>query len=382
MVKFFIAAFLTDLALGAVLLSLPLLLIYKFGVTSLQLGLFGALGAFVYSSGVLAIGRLSDRFNRRNILISGCLLFIAVYLVMPLLKDLRHLYLLYVLGAISMSLFWPTIQSWLSQGLDKDRLLRSLTYFNISWSAGLTFGFLSAGFLFSLHIYAPFLFGVSMVAIVVLLLFRQSLTSEMRDEPARKVFLRTERERPEMARHFLIIAWCANFVSWYVVGLIRNLFPKLGTTLGFSASAIGSLVFLMLLSQTLMFYILGRTHRWHYRLLPIVFFQILAIAALITMSRTSNILLFALPMVFLGLSGGMTYFSSIFYSLFGFIDKGKRSGIHEAFIGTGAFLGPFVGGFVASAFDMRAPYLVAAFLIAVTVLVESVIWHRGRRQGA
>ena len=68
MINFYIAAFLADLALGVVLLSLPLLLIYRFNASSLTLGLLGALGAFVYLSGVIAAGRLSDRFNRKNII--------------------------------------------------------------------------------------------------------------------------------------------------------------------------------------------------------------------------------------------------------------------------------------------------------------------------
>ena len=90
MYNFYIAAFLADLALGAVLLSLPLLLIYKFHASSLTLGLLGALGAFVYASGVVAFGRLSDRFNRKHILIFGCFLFILVYSIIPYQQHACH----------------------------------------------------------------------------------------------------------------------------------------------------------------------------------------------------------------------------------------------------------------------------------------------------
>lgn len=376
MANFYIAAFLADLALGAVLLSLPLLLIYKFGATSLLLGLFGALGAFIYSSGVIATGRLSDRFNRRTILLFGCFLFILIYSTLPFLKHIGEVFFIYVFGAISMSMFWPTIQSWLSQGLDKENLVKSLTNFNVCWSAGLTLGFLSAGFLFSLNQKAPFIFGVFLVAVVILLLFKQPVFSEIRDKPARKVFLGTEKERPESARKFLGIAWCANFVSWYIVGLVRNLFPKLGSELGFSSSAIGFFVFLMFLAQTMVFFILGKTTRWHYRLLPIVLFQILAILALLVPVLTSTAAYFIFAMVFLGLSSGMTYFSSLFYSLYGFIDKGKKSGIHEAFLGTGALFGPLIGGIVAHRFGIRAPYVAAALLLVAAITLELILSRR------
>jgi MFS family permease len=377
MINFYIAAFLADLALGAVLLSLPLLFIYKFGATSLILGLFGALGAFTYSSGVMVAGRLSDKFNRRNILIFGCFLFILVYSTLPFLKHIGHVFFIYVFGAISMSMFWPTIQSWLSQGLDKENLVRSLTNFNIYWSAGLAIGFFSAGVLFALDEKLPFMFAVGLIAIVILILRKQPVPSEIRDEPTRKIFLDTEKSKPESAKKFLRIAWCANFVSWYIVGTVRNLFPKLGSELGFSSTFIGTFVFLMILAQTIMFFVLGRTHRWHYRLLPIILFQTFAFAALLLLAVSSKAVYFMIAMVFLGLSCGMTYFSSIFYSLYGFIDKGKKSGIHEVFIGTGTFFGPLIGGIAAYRLGIRMPYLIAALLLITAIAVELIFHFTG-----
>jgi len=376
MTNFFISAFLADLALGAVLLSLPLLLIYKFGADSLILGLFGALGSLIYSSGVIACGRLSDRYNRRNIIISGCVLFIAAYSIVPYLRQLGHVFLIYSFCAVSMSLFWPTIQSWLSQGLNKGNLLRSLTSFNVSWSAGLTIGFLSAGILFSFNQKAPFFFGVSLIAVVILLLVRQPVLSEMRDEPVRKTFLETEKERPRRAARFLPIAWCANFASWYVVGLMRNLFPKLGSELGYSSVAVGFFVFMMFLTQTIMFFMLGRTHRWHYRLSPLLLLQVMAIMALIVLTFYSGTVYIMAAMLCLGFCSGMTYFSSIFYSLYGFIDKGRKSGIHESFIGMGGLLGPLAGGIAAHNFGIRAPYVTAALLLTAAIAVEIFIYRR------
>ena len=378
MINFYISAFLADLALGAVLLSLPLLLIYKFGATSLVLGLFGALGAFAYSSGVVIIGKLSDKFNRRHIIISGCFLFIVVYSILPFLRHLHHVFFIYIFGSISMSMFWPTIQSWLSQGLSKDKLIKSLANFNVCWSAGLMLGFLFAGILFAFSPAAPFIFGVFVIGGVILVLIRQPVISEMRDEPARKVFLETEKDRPEAARKFLHIAWCANFMSWFLLGVIRNLFPKLGTELGFSSGIIGFFIFLMILAQTIMFFTLGRTQKWHYRLFPIILFQAFAVVALLAMAFSRSGIYFMAAMVFLGLSTGMTYFSSILYSLYGFMDKGKKSGIHEAVIGTGAFFGPLIGGLLASRFGIRAPYITSALLLTAAMAVEVTLFRRRR----
>jgi len=378
MINFYIAAFLADLALGAVLLSLPLLLIYNFGASSLTLGLFGALGAFVYCSGVITAGRLSDRLNRKGIIIAGCLLFAAVYSAVPFLRRIEHIFLIYIFGSISMSMFWPTIQSWISQGLNRKDLVRSLANFNISWSMGLMLGFLSAGALFSFGKEAPFLFGAFFILIVILFLLRQPVFSEMRDETAKRAFLLTEKERPPAAKRFLYIAWIANFMSWYILGTVRNMFAKLGTELGFSAFVIGALVFLFILAQSVMFFVLGRTAAWHYKIVPITALQIFAALGLIALAHSSRPAHIAAAMVLLGLSGGMTYFSSIFYSLYGFIDKGKRSGLHEAVIGTGSFFGPLVGGFAARGFGVRAPYHTAAVLLAAVIAVELFLYRKRR----
>lgn len=379
MLNFFISAFLADLALGAVLLSLPLLLIYKFGAGSLTLGLFGALGSLIYSLGVIAAGRLSDRFDRKNIILSGCVLFLAVYLILPFLKELRYVFLIYVFGAISMSLFWPIIQSWLSQGLNKTNLISSLKNFNVCWSAGLAIGFLTAGFLFLFNNKYPFFFGAALIAVVIVVIMRQPVISEIMDGPVKKAFLETKKDRPKSAEKFLLIAWCANFVSWYVVGLVRHLFPKLGSELGYSSSEIGFFAFLMFLAQTVMFLLLGRTHKWHYRLFPLIALQVLSIAALLTLAFNSKTVYFIPAMLCLGLSIGMTYFSSIFYSLYGFIDKGKKSGIHESFIGLGGLFGPLVGGIAAHTFGVRAPYVTAAVLLAVAIIVESILYRKSDR---
>ncbi|MBN1872367.1 MAG: MFS transporter [Candidatus Omnitrophica bacterium] len=370
MINFYIAAFLADFALGVVLLSLPLLLIYRFEASSLTLGLFGALGALIYSSGVVAFGRLSDRMNRRTVLLSGCVLFVVSYLILPLSHDIKCVFALYIPAAFSMALFWPTIQSWLSQGLDKKALLRSLKYFNIFWCAGLTFGFLISGFLFSIDYKAPFFFGVTLLCIVFFILLRQPIVSETEDEPARKVFIQTENDRPKESERYLYIAWFANFASWYIVGTVRNIFPKLGIELGFSSGFIGILIFIMMLAQTFVFFILGKTARWHYRLTPLVACQALALLALAILMRNSGVVYLMIAFFLLGISGGMTYFSSIFYSLYGFIDKGKRSGLHEGFIGAGAFLGPLVGGVTAGTLGIRTPYVFAFFMLVIIIIFE------------
>lgn len=388
MFNFYLAAFLADLALGAVLLSMPLFLIYMFGASSLTLGIFGAIGALVYSLGVIVSGRMSDRFNRRTIVLSGCALFMAAYLTLPFFKSTAQVLIAYILGSSSMAMFWPVLQSWLSQGLNKHNLMRSLTLFNVSWSAGLMIGFILAGFLFSLDPRLPFALSIVLIACVAALLCRQPLKPAARGGGGAEkdalsavlpAFEPPEEERPANYKAFLYAAWCANFVSWFNVGIMRNLFPKLGTELGFSTGIIGTLIFAVTLAQTVIFFILGKTHRWHYKFGLLAMFQIFSFIGLLIIAFFSNIACFTAAMVLLGLASGMTYFSSIFYSLYGSADKGKNSGIHESFLGAGGLFGPLAGGLLAAGFGIRAPYAAAAAVVILAIVAEAVlIGKRGK----
>jgi len=376
MKRFYLSAFLGDLALGAVLLSIPLLLIFKFDSSSLTLGFFGAVGSLAYSTGVIRIGMLTDRIDRKSVIISGCLVFVAVYAVLPFVPSKWPILALYALGAFSMSMFWPTLQSWLSQGLDKKGLVNSLMYFNIFWSLGITLGFLAAGFLFAFAFWAPFVFGIILMAANIWFLRHQPVVSEYSEGAARAAFLRTEKERPPEAPKFLYIAWTANFMSWYIIGTARNIFPKLAAEIGFESGFIGFLIFLMMFAQTAAFFVLGKTHAWHYRFWPVLLCQAVSMAGLFMIFSFSTAPALMAAMVMLGVSSGMTYFSSIFYSLFGFLDKGRRSGIHEAFVGIGAFLGPLTGGLAAHFVGLRAPYIIAMAFLLIAIIIEGSIFLR------
>lgn len=179
-----------------------------------------------------------------------------------------------------------------------------------------------------------------------------------------------DEDAPANYKFFLYAAWVSNFVSWFNLGVMRNLFPKLGTELGFSAVLIGTLIFIMAFAQTAAFFILGKTHKWHYKLGVVVLFQFFAFLSLWVFAFSSGVLYFAIAAVFLGLSAGVTYFSSIFYSLRGSENKGRRSGLHEGVIGTGALFGPLAGGFFAAKFGIRAPYVTAAIVLAAAMLAE------------
>jgi MFS family permease len=81
-----------------------------------------------------------------------------------------------------------------------------------------------------------------------------------------------------------------------------------------------------------------------------------------------------------GMGAGVTYVSSLYYSLEGHaVSRGARAGIHEAVLGSGVFLGPLFGGFVAEIFGLRAPYIMSALVFVAVAIAVYMGWRQMRR---
>lgn len=59
--------------------------------------------------------------------------------------------------------------------------------------------------------------------------------------------------------------------------------------------------------------------------------------------QTVSVPLLAFAFSLIGIALGLSYYSSLYYSLCGDGDAGRRSGIHELMVGSAFFLGPLLG---------------------------------------
>lgn len=229
------------------------------------------------------------------------------------------------------------------------------------------------GILFEINYHLPFFTSAALILLTIMII----LSIPYKKVGSAGAFKPQDEKDNYLTYKFIYIALIANFASWAIIGTIRNIFPKLAIFLKFSPFEIGLLMFILGAAQTVMFFILGRTKSWHYRIIGFIFFQAVAVLYLIGMLFVNKFSAFAVIFLFLGLSTGMTYFSSIYYSLYIEADRGKRSGIHEAFLGSGVLFGPFFSGILAEFFGLRAPYLALAMLIISLIFME--LWLLRKR---
>jgi len=379
----YIVPFSMDVVIALISISIPLFAI-KLGASPLILGGLGFTGGLFYVLLSPLFGRLLDYIGYKYLLPLGSLAYFLSSLALCFSSQVYQLFIFMAFVGVSGAMFWPSLEVLVAHMKTGGPLPRRVSLFNISWCMGAAVGPLVGGVLFQLNLHLPFYLAGFLSLSISLFILREFLTNEAENSPDNSTGALPEEDPPleeylplnisqKRASLYLYAAWIANFASYFSVGMIRYLFPKLSVQLGIQPSVLGILLGIVALFQTLTFYVLGKTVRWHYKWMPLVLLQILGAVGLLLVFLGSSLFIFLLAFMLIGIGGGMTYFSSIFYSLNGHQSKGAKSGIHEAVLGSGALFGPLIGGILAQAYTLRTPYLLAIFVIGAALIGEFLL---------
>ena len=377
----YLLAFLMNVCNGLFLLSTPLVAIKELHASVLVLGLLGTAGAAVYALSCAMSGVLADRFGKETMLPLGCCILILADCSILWVSRIPHLFLLVAAASFGAAMFWPSLMKWVGEKGDHKGLGKRVGAFNISWSAGIMVGPFIGGRLYTMDYRCPYILGAFIVLCVLLLLlrFRKRLGREIicPEEPA-------VQKPGGDAKGFIYIAWLANFSIWFTIGATENLFPKLADSLGISAGSLGGMISLVGLGQMLTFFFLffffSHSTWWHFKIRPLIMVQAGCAAGAAFFLLSSAPSLFRLGFLAIGLAGGVTYFSSLFYSLYHRESQGVKSGFHEAILAVGIGLGPLAGGVAATFRGLRAPYAVCLLLILLTVILETILYFSSPRR--
>ena len=377
----YLPALLMDASISSILTNAAFFINYLH-FSSTFLGILTAISTGVFVLLAIPFGRLSDRVGRLRVLTIACLTLAAVSILLPFCTRKLYLMIVFPCSGIGMALFWPTYEAWLAEREGAGDLIGRITTFNLFWTVGITIGPMISSYLYQgtspvLAFY--FAGGFSLINWITLesqiIVNRKDLRS-----PEHPVLIEAP---PHTAHHIhLKIARIANFASWFSLGIVRHIAPKLTVEAGIPAIAYGNLILVLGATQLIGFLWLGTNQaaRWHYRLSPLIGAQLLAIIAFLAIGLMPHGFYWMCAFAVIGLSGAVTYFSSMYYSLHAQPDKGNKSGGHEAVLGSGLLLGPFFGGILAdSGLGVNSPYILCAVAIGVCSVVEMSIWLRQKQ---
>ncbi len=358
------------------------------GLSSTFLGVLMAVTTAFFAVLAIPFGRLSDRIDRRYLLYAACLVLGVVSIGLPRCRNSMHLMVIFPGIGISMALFWPAYEAWLAEREGEGQLIHRVMLFNLFWSIGVTLGPAFSSYLYGdANPFRPFYLAGVLCLLTLGTIIANSLRAsdipqtdsspEITTEPPETLYP----PQPVRTMH-LNLARCANFTSWFLLGVLRRLAPKLTKEMGMLPSTFGNLMLTLGGMQTLAFLVLGTGYstRWHYRFGPILIVQLLAVISFLGIWKIQHTLLWVFAFGVIGVSAAFTYFISLYYGLDRHVDKGNKSGWHEAILGVGILLGPLLGGISAdSLWGTQSPYLLCAAAVVITILVEIFIVSKNTR---
>lgn len=351
----------------------------RIGASVFELGIVGTIGPLCYTVACLFTGRMADRIRPKWMMLLGGVLYGAFYVVIAYAERVWQIAVVVGLGGASIGLFWPPLAVWIAEGRDRKALVRALGGYNVAWCTGVLFGPLLGGVLFEADFRLPFWGSAALAWVLMGLLL--TMSEGQRDSVSETSHTASE-EEPMQDRRVLYAVWIANFASYFIVGAVRNLFPKLAAALGIEPITLGVLMAVIPLAQLSTFVYFRRTDGSHDRIGHLMIAQVLAMGGMTLIFVSKGVWVFAMGFVLSGILIGTSYSLSLFHSLYGQVQKGANSGLNESVVGSGIMVGPFVGGWAAGFFGLRAPYVLCGVLLAAAMGAQSMLIRSAQRRRA
>lgn len=315
----------------------------RFGFREKENLLLAALYGLVYIFAAWQGGAFAQRFGCR---LSLCLGFagIAVAMITGMVLDsAAGQVVVLALWTVSVCFIWPALEAIVSEG-DGVNLSDMVGYYNITWALGGAVAYFSGGMLLE-HLGLQSLFWLPLCIVALQLpLIPLAVSLAKREKTAvRGAAVAAPAQPPADSRQFLHLAWLANPLAYVAINTVIPLIPSISVNLRLSTGSAGILCSLWMFARLAAFVFLWRWTWWHYRFrfLAVSFAVMVVGFAGIVLARSLWMLLAA--QVFFGLSVGLIYYSSLYYSMHVSDKRGAHGGLHEAMIGAGLFLGPACG---------------------------------------
>ena len=359
---------------------------FHFGVVE-NLGLV-ALHGLVYSAASWLGGWFAHRVGNFRALKLGFAIMavaLAAGAMLPVAPAQVGVLMLWTFG---MCFTWPTLQSLVSDGADGRRLPRLAGIYNVTWSGISAISYFIGGALLErLGVAALFWIPVTIHLGQIGMVFwlERARSGSGGGGPLRQpVPLKLSDEPPGVdaatRKRFLHFALLANPVAYVAINTAIPMIPLVAQRFDLSPTFTGmfcSIWFFVRMGAFLLFWLWPG---WHYRfgyLLVAKFFLIVSFLGLL-LSPQLWVLLVA--QIIFGLSVGLIYYSSLYYSMHGGASKSEHGGVHEAMIGIGTVLGAGFG--LGAKYFFPAVNGISIWTVSGLLLLGlfALIWLRYRKE--
>jgi MFS family permease len=328
-------------------------------------------------------GRFAQRHGYYQALFLGFALMALAVIFGSQTKTAAGVYLMAVLWTLGMCFTWPTLEALVSEGESPTGLQRMVGIYNVVWAGASALAYLVGGTLLdwlsmkSLF-WLPLAMHLEQLALLAVLKWMppelapsRAALSEPSPQPAQSQGQVASRN----PRVFLRIAWAANPFAYVAINTVIAMMPDLAARLQLSLMWVGIFCSLWFFARLTAFVGLWLWPGWHYRFRWLLGAFCLVLVSFLLLLLVQNRAVIILAQIIFGLSVGLIYYSSLFYSMDVGETKGEHGGVHESAIGAGIFVGPAIGATALHFFPHHpasGPWAVSALLAAGAVLIVAI----------
>jgi predicted MFS family arabinose efflux permease len=280
----------------------------------------------------------------------------------------------YATFGCALSLFWPTVQGWLSTGREGPELGRTMSRFNIAWGGANMASPYICGWMAEQSLVLPIqVSSLLYVAVAIFVAGVGWMVPGIRNDPGR-VETREAGPAEDRSSYFRFPAWVGLFACYFGAGMIASTFPMAGKeVLHLSERTIGGILLVQAAANVAGFLALGKLHFWHFRLYPMNVALLIRVAMFVLLIFVNSPVGISLIMVVLGATWATGYSASIFHGASGSRDRAKRMTIHESVIASAILFGGVAGAMLYERWSIRVSYGACAAVSLLGIAIQSAV---------
>jgi MFS family permease len=312
-----------------------------FGFGKAENLLTAALGGFVYIIASWQSGKLAERYGGiRMLYLGACGVILSLSLGMAFTTPSAQI-MVFCLWTVGVCFIWPAIETLISNRAGAS-LPKMVGIYNVTWAAGGATGYFTGGILIE-KLGMASIFWLPLILTVVELAILPWAANRLKKDRQRSEAPLNPEVYPADAKQFLRMAWIANPFSYVAINTVIPLVPSIAEKLALSTGMAGIVCSLWMFARLAAFAAFWRWTGWHYRFKWLAGSFLLMIVCFFGFLIAQSIGLLLIAQVGFGLSIGLIYYSSLYYSMNVTKNQGSNAGLHEAMIGAGMFMGPAFG---------------------------------------
>lgn len=344
----------------------------RYGFTNLGNLSVSAMQGVIFAIAAWIGGRFAQRHGYVAGLRTGLIGMAGALFVGGVCSSLLAQLLVFVVWTAAMCFVSPAQEALISDGESAATLPRTIGIFNVVWASCSASSYFFGGALFErLGRNCIYWLPIGVFCVQLLILAIVVNRSAILESPSLAEIEGTPLEiaipsrRAGSGRLFQRTAWLANPFACIGINTLLAMIPGLAQKHHLSTSAAGAFCSIWFFGRLVSFTILWRWVGWHYQFRWLLGAFLGLMAGFAAFLIASNLWCLVIAQVIFGLSVGLIYYSSLFYSMDVGDRKGEHGGVHEAVMGVGNCIGPFVGAaglFFAPQIPNVSAYAVTLFL--------------------